>query len=219
MLSTLLKGAFLLIFALVISCKKETSEPNVPTLSNEVIIGTQTWMINNLDVDTFRNGDLIPQATTHAQWVEAANMGQSAWCYYNNDSTFAEKYGKLYNWYAVSDPRGLAPNGWKIPTDSDWTTLTTFLGGESVAGIKMKATTEWYSNNGTNESGFKGYPGGGRSIMFETFIDMGMFGNWWSTTIQSESNVWTRDLSNDFNSVFRGNSPKGLGLSVRCLRN
>ena len=106
--------------------------------AQSVTIGTQTWTTKNLDVATFRNGDAIPQAKTFKEWKDAGNNKQPAWCYYDDDAKNGTKYGKLYNWYAVNDARGLAPAGWHIPTDEEWTVLSTFLGGGDVAGKKMK---------------------------------------------------------------------------------
>ena len=110
-----------------------------------VTIGTQVWMTKNLDVSSFRNGDGIPQAKTDEEWEAAGDNKQPAWCYYENNAANGTKYGKLYNWYAVNDARGLAPAGYHIPTDEEWTVLSTFLGGEDVAGKKMKSTSGWNS--------------------------------------------------------------------------
>ena len=104
-----------------------------------VTIGTQVWMTKNLNVDKFRNGDPIPEAKTYEEWTEATENREPAWCYYDNNPDNGDRYGKLYNWYAVHDPRGLAPEGWKIPSDDDWSRLTDFLGGKGVAGAKMKS--------------------------------------------------------------------------------
>ena len=129
----------------------------------EVKIGQQVWMAQNLNVDKFRNGDIIPEAKTAAEWEKAGENKQAAWCYYNNDPSNGITYGKLYNWYAVNDPRGLAPKGWHIPSDKEWTDLTDYLGGKEQAGAKMKSKEGWIENgNGTNESGFNGLPGGYR---------------------------------------------------------
>ena len=106
-----------------------------------VTIGSQVWMDKNLEVSTFRNGDVIPQATSNAEWEAAGKNKQPAWCYYDNDAKNDVKYGKLYNWYAVNDPRGLAPAGYHVPTDAEWTTLGNFLGDD--AGKKMKSTSGW----------------------------------------------------------------------------
>jgi uncharacterized protein (TIGR02145 family) len=108
-----------------------------------VKIGNQTWMTENLNVERFRNGDLIPQAKTNVEWEKAGKEGKPAWCYYDNDPKNGAKYGKLYNWYAVNDPRGLAPAVWHIPTDTEWSTLDNQLGDD--AGKKMKSTSGWDS--------------------------------------------------------------------------
>jgi uncharacterized protein (TIGR02145 family) len=110
-----------------------------------VTIGTQEWMTKNLDVTTFRNGDPIPEVKTDEEWYRASDNKLPAWCYYMNDTVNGRLYGKLYNWFAVNDPRGLAPVGYHIPSDAEWTKLTDFLGGESVAGEKMKSTSGWDS--------------------------------------------------------------------------
>jgi len=108
-----------------------------------VAIGTQVWTTKNLDVATFRNGDAIPQAKTDEEWKAASDNKQPAWCYYDNKAANGTKYGKLYNWYAVNDARGLAPSGWHVPTDEEWTVLSTYLGGKEVAGKKMKSASGW----------------------------------------------------------------------------
>ena len=183
-----------------------------------VKIGTQVWATENLNVDRFRNGDPIPQAKTEEEWQNAGNNQQPAWCNYNNDPKNGESYGKLYNWYAVNDRRVLAPDGWHIPTDAEWTQLTDFLGGESIAGAKMKSTSGWDGNgNGTNTSGFKGLPGGDRSGN-GTFNDVGGSGGWWSSTEGSTGSAWSRGLLYSHGNVFRFNYYKQGGFSVRCLR-
>lgn len=108
-----------------------------------VKIGTQIWMTENLNVSTFRNGDAIPEAKTNEEWEQAGQNKQPAWCYYNNDPKNGAKYGKLYNWFAVNDSRGLAPEGWHIPTDYEWTVLTDYLGGGEFAGGKLKSKIGW----------------------------------------------------------------------------
>jgi len=113
--------------------------------SQAIKIGTQTWATKNLNVAKFRNGDVISQAKTDEEWEAAGDNKQPAWCYYENNTANGTKYGKLYNWYAVVDYRGLAPTGHHIPTDEEWTVLSTFLGGEDVAGKKMKSSSGWDS--------------------------------------------------------------------------
>jgi len=183
-----------------------------------VRIGSQVWTAENLNVDRFRNGDPIPQAKTDEEWKRAGENQQPAWCNYGNDSKNGESYGKLYNWYAVNDRRGLAPQGWHIPSDAEWTQLTDFLGGESIAGAKMKSTSGWKDNgNGTNTSGFNGLPGGYRDI-YGTFNYIGYLGGWWSSAESNTSGAWCRALYCDLGSIFREYNNKEVGLSVRCLR-
>ena len=183
-----------------------------------IAIGTQQWMRENLDVLTYRNGDIIPQVTDPTAW---AALTTGAWCYYNNDVANGAIYGKLYNWYAVNDPRGLAPTGWHVPTDDEWTTLSTTLGGDAVAGGKMKVagTTRWTTPNtgATNESGFAGLPGGGR-FNFGAFFDVGDFGYWWSSSENGTTYAWLRLLLYGDGVIGRGFNGKGNGFSVRCLR-
>lgn len=139
---------FSLSIFLINSCSSSTDykEPSINNYQGgEVKIDSQIWMNQNLNVNVFRNGDPIPEAKTNEEWEKAAKNKQPAWCYYKNDSKNGTKYGKLYNWYAVNDKRGLAPAGWHIPTNAEWTKLTDFLGGQSVAGTKMKSASGWNS--------------------------------------------------------------------------
>lgn len=191
----------------------------------EVKIGQQIWMTENLNVDQFRNGDSIPEAKTEEEWNRAGEAKQPAWCYYENDPVNGAKYGILYNWYAVNDSRGLAPEGWKIPSDEDWSRLADFLGGEDVAGKKMKYTDFWADNegksgNGTNESGFSGVPGGDRSGsgFFVKFGFIGHYGNWWSSNEEDSDRAWKCELNCYNCGVIRIFEYKTYGLSVRCLR-
>jgi uncharacterized protein (TIGR02145 family) len=193
-----------------------------------VTIGTQIWSSTNLDVTTYNDGTPIPQVTDPLQW-EILTTG--AWCYYNNDPANGALYGKLYNWYAVAgihdnDPstpnKILAPIGWHIPTDAEWTTLITFLGGESVAGGKMKSTgtSLWLSPNtaATNESGFTGHPGGLRNE-WGYFFSISDRGFWWSSSEEDTSNVWTRLLDSLSGYATRATNIRDYGYSVRCIRN
>jgi len=186
-----------------------------------ITIGTQVWMTKNLEVDHYRNGDSIPEVRNDSKWVYLAT---GAWCYYNNDPVDGRNYGKLYNCYTVNDPRGLAPTGWHIPRDAEWTELTNYLGGESIAGTggKMKetGTTHWLSPNAgaTNESGFSALPGGWRLDDGGSFIDFGGYGSWWSSTEISTYFAWFRDLYNYNVYISRNHHGKGNGYSVRLIK-
>jgi len=189
-----------------------------PKDTGTVKIGTQIWSVTNLNVSTFRNGDTIPEAKTNKEWVAAGESGKPAWCYYNNDPVNGPKYGKLYNWYAVNDPRGLAPAGWSLPGDGDWKTLMYYLGGPDASGIKMKNTTGWIDGNiGTNESGFTGLSGGYR-VENGIFLNLGSIGTWWSTTESKASSAIDFYLSLS-GSLKSSNNPKQRGESVRCIKN
>jgi uncharacterized protein (TIGR02145 family) len=198
-----------------------------------VTIGTQVWMTKNLDVVTFRNGDLIPEAKTGEEWAKASENQQPAWCYYDNDPANGAKYGKLYNWHAVSDPRGLAPTGWHVPSDAEWITFIYYLDpnaygilfdgeerGTNTAGGKMKSsgTQYWISPNqdATNESGFSGLPGG--YLNNGAFNYIGIYGGWWSSTEGGADYAYAYQLLYSGGDVSRGGYFKQVGFSVRCLR-
>jgi len=187
--------------------------------SETVKLGDQEWMTTNLNVSRFRNGDPIPHAKTRQQWETAGKEGQPAWCYYENDEENGKRYGKLYNWYAVTDPRGLAPAGWRIPDNDDWSKLADRFGGLRQAGRALKTATGWGEGaGGTNASGFSGLPGGIRIHRGE-FIHGGVYGFWWSTTEFNESYAYYRYLYCRSAKLFRYiNYFKSSGFSVRCLR-
>jgi len=185
-----------------------------------VTICDQIWMVENLNVSKYRNGDAIPQVKNKEDW-RALTTG--AYCYYNNDSgEYADKYGKLYNWYAVNDPRGLAPEGWHIPTDFEWSTLSTCLGGDDIAGGAMKevGTNHWiyYNIGATNLSGFTGLPGGERNYL-GYFEYIRYFGSWWSSTTDGTGDPSYRQLQKNEVNLFKfDKGDKGMGYSVRCLK-
>jgi uncharacterized protein (TIGR02145 family) len=181
-------------------------------------LGTQTWMAQNLNVTQFRNGDPIPEAETPEAWRKANLEGTPAWCYYNNDPANAFAYGKLYNWYAVSDPRGLAPQKWHIPNQEEWSRLINFLGGKQQAGPKMKATSGWNKGgNGNNKSGFMALPGGSRDEN-GSFIGIGNYGYFWTQQEQASYTAWGCDLGFGYTQINRFSYQKGNGFSVRCVR-
>jgi len=221
-----------------ISTKSNESVPlnnnnnnNFDTINNtqityliDVKICNQIWAIKNLDVSTYRNGDPIPKITDNDEWLA---LRTGAYCYYNNDSvTYAAIYGKLYNGYAVTDPRGLAPEGWHIPSNIEWQTLITCLGGSAVAGEKMKESgkAHWaYNTISTNSSGWTGLPGGHRSPNYGQFDNIEIKGHWWSSNVNNKTGeLGFRTLLYDENYIgARGTSnenDQSFGFSVRCLR-
>jgi uncharacterized protein (TIGR02145 family) len=188
------------------------------SLPSNVTIGTQVWTVRNLDVTTYRNGDPIPQITT---WPSPVG----GWCWYNNDSaTYGATYGRLYNWLAVSDPRGLAPAGWHIPVDSEWDTLSTYLGGVAIAGGKMKerGTLLWGGGGGvntdaTNSSGYTGRPGGYRKDD-GVFTKWTVIGYWWTASEFDASSATYHNLNYDNGVIQSSIAKKKDCMSVRCVK-
>jgi len=187
------------------------------SLVDTVKIGSQVWMLKNLDLDHYRNGDIIPEITDLTQW---SKLKTGAWCYYNNSDSLGKIYGKLYNWYAVNDPRGLAPDGYHIPDDTEWTVLTNYLGGEEIAGSKLKeaGTTHWYEPNegATNSSGFTALPGG--SFYFPGVHSTLSHGGYWWTATESGASAFIRAIHYCYTYIYRGSTKKELGFSVRCVK-
>ena len=192
-----------------------------------VTIGTQIWMTENLNIAVFRNGDPIPEAKTPEEWKKAGDNKQPAWCYYNNDQKNQKKFGKLYNWYAVNDPRGLAPKGWHIPSEDDWYILTNYLDSDDYYGTKLQSTTGWPdlidevnggvigTGNGNNISGFSAFPGGLRDTD-GSFRNIGEYGFWWGIT-DLDTKVAFMLMLGQYSGP-RNESDKSSGLSVRCIK-
>ncbi len=214
-----------LFILLATSCKKDEDDTTVTDIDgnvyNTVTIGSQVWMAENLKTTRYKDGTAIPNVTDNTAW---RNSTTSAYCWYDNDINNKELYGALYNWYAVNTEK-LCPKGWHVPSESDWNELIVFLGGEAVAGGKLKTigTLEdgdglWYEPNvdATNESGFSAYPGGLRS---NAFYDINYGGVWWASTENSTNQPYYIFINNYDGTV--GDSYDASitsGNSVRCLR-
>ena len=195
-----------------------------------VLIGEQCWFAENLRSENYENGDAIPSNLSDSEWSSTTSgavavYGEgSSTCYHDSpdgdacDSGWSlNEYGRLYNWYAVDDSRGLCPSGWHVPTDGEWTVMTDHLGGAPVAGGQMKTDYGWYGGgNGTNSSGFSGLPGGYRPYS-GSFLDAGINGYWWSSS-PFGSFAWYRALYYYFEDVFRSDYSLRFGFSVRCVR-
>lgn len=203
-----------------ISSEKNTTVTDIDGNSyNLVEIDTQLWISKNLNVSKYRNGDEIPHVQDEAEW---AALTTGAWCYYENKEENGTTYGKLYNWYAVNDPRGLAPEGFHIPSVEEWNYLTEYLGGEKVAGGKMKeeGTTHWDkpNKNATNTSCFTALPGGYR-FRNGLFYSIGKSGYWWSSSKEDTDRAWNLWMANDESYVVVNyNNLFANGFSVRCLK-
>ena len=177
-------------------------------------IGSQTWMAENLKTTRFRNGDPIPLVTGNDQWK---TLTTAAYCNYDNEEDYSLIYGRLYNGFAVNDSRNLAPQGWHIPGDAEWTTLENSLGGYSSAANKLKetGTSHWNNGIGTNESGFTALPGGFRdgTIYGGPFYNLAIVTYLWSNTLSGTTNMYYRSLM--FNRPF---ADRHYGMSVRCVK-
>ena len=204
-----------------------SKQDSTKTVIDEIKIGDQTWTSKNLDVSTYRNGDVIPQVQNEEEW---SKLTTGAWCYYENETANGTTYGKLYNWYAVNDSRGLAPKGYHVPTDAEWTILTDNLGGTTEACTKMKSTSGWKEDgNGNNSSGFNGLPGGCR-LNTGDFFFVGSYGEWWSSSeintdeagnvkiVGNASPSSCLKLMYDYGKAIMRYEDKQNGFSVRCLR-
>ncbi|HRZ41538.1 MAG TPA: FISUMP domain-containing protein [Bacteroidales bacterium] len=206
-----------------INVVSSTCPPTVTDINgniyNTVQIGTQCWMKENLKVQNYRNGTTIPNITDSLAWVA---LSTGARCWYNNDSAiYAATYGALYNWPAVDDTNGLCPTGWHVPTDAEWTILTDFLGGLSVAGgpLKETGTIHWISPNtgATNSTGFTALPGGHRVSCDGCFVSIGSFGGWWTSTAKGMTQSHLREMYYNYSAANKFFHDRTHGYSVRCL--
>jgi uncharacterized protein (TIGR02145 family) len=236
--------AIVIIFVLSISCSNNHETETLPqtdcgtvtTTYPIVLIGSQNWMQKNLDVCSYRNGDPIPQVIDPSQWQ---NLTTGAWCYYNNDSSNGTIYGKLYNWYAVNDARGLAPEGYHIPTNSEWIQFENYLiaNGYNFDGTKagnkiaksIASTNLWQTTttgttgavghnvNSNNSSGFSGIPGGFRheNGLYNAIEQSTM---WWSSTQTDNENAWYRYINKTTEFLYSYSFNKQFGYSVRCIK-
>lgn len=186
--------------------------------SSIVSIGKTDWMLENLNVAKYRNGEPIKQAQTPEEWAKCLKKKEGCWCYYENDKSNGSKYGMLYNWYAVNDSRGLAPKGWHVPSADEWDDLVEQLGGKEEAGKKMKSSIDWSDNcNATNASGFFGLPAGFRSSEGKFFFK-DSYALWWSSTNYKDNTAWYMYLYCNLDFAVKYYYSKGDGFSVRCIK-
>lgn len=184
-----------------------------------ITIGTQTWMKQNLKVTNYRNGDAVPMVLDPTAW---AALSSGAYCYYDANMSYIDTYGRLYNYFVVSDTRNICPTNWHVPFDIEWTTLKNYLGGVSIAGGKIKetGTSHWNNPNtgATNVSGFTALPGGSRSYYGPYGYDINKNGDFWSSTESTTDNSWGSFVSYDNSNLSQGTNKKKYGFSIRCLR-
>ena len=214
-----------IIAYILLSCEKEEPQPETVTdhdgnIYSTVKIGNQIWMAENMKTKHYANGDAIPDGT--GAGVISEETDPEYWFVYNNNLNNVSTYGRLYTWHTVTDSRNVCPDGWHVPSATEWTQLTDYLGGGSVAGGKLKeaGTTHWSSpNNGaTNESGFTGLPGGGRACGTGLFGSLGENGHFWTATKDDSSSAWNQMLLHSDAGVYQYSTSKSHGFSVRCLK-
>ena len=198
-----------------------------------VLIGEQCWFAENLRCEEYGNGDPIPANLSDAEWTSTHSGAKSVYGEENatcqasyspegdacNDNWSLAEFGYLYNWYAATDPRGLCPSGWHLPSDNEWTLVTNHLGGDTVAGGHLKSTSGWNEEGlgGSNSSGFSGLPGGHRYYSNGNLNHAGNRGFWWSSSSVG-SVAWLRRLDHDSGAVVRYNNSHRDGHSVRCIQ-
>ena len=199
---------------LTTSNKIKDADGNIYT---SVTIGIQEWMSENLITTKYADGTPIPNVTDSTQW---GNLITGAWSHYDNDSQNDRRYGKLYNWHAASDLRNVCPIGWHLPSDAEWTVLNDYLsvnGHSGTEGTTLKSTSGWSRNNGTDDYGWFGLPGGYRNND-GVFYFIANVGSWWSSSEGKTNNSWYRLLNYNNDKVYRNSFSKRNGFSVRCLR-
>jgi uncharacterized protein (TIGR02145 family) len=217
-----ISGAILLIL-MINSCKKNDDNSIKDADGNaytSVTIGTQVWMVENLRTTKYLNGDLIGTTTPATLDITNESTPKYQWAFEGSEYNVAN-YGRLYTWFAVTDSRNVCPVGWHVPTNDEWTTLTTYLGSDSVAGGKLKeiGTFHWLSPNvgATNSSGFTALPGGMRHI-YGSYNLIGNLAFWWCSTEGSTLGGYNRAICSCGSDVGRGDGTKQNGFSVRCLK-
>lgn len=211
-------GVAIFASSFLTSCSSETNKSEVAI--KEVTIGKQVWTSENLNVTVFSNGEPIPQAKSALDWQEAERNKKPICGYIEGDSINYGKYGKIYNWYAVTDPRGLAPKGYHVPSKEEWQQLIDHL-GKKEAGKKLKSKTGWGDGNpnyntGTNETGFNALPGGNYSI--GSFFGVKFFGYFWASSQVDIDRADFYYVGGQFYSMEYGVDSKSCGFSVRCIK-
>jgi uncharacterized protein (TIGR02145 family) len=182
-----------------------------------VKVGSMEWTGENLDVTHFQNGDPIPEVRDPKEW---ALLTTPAWCYNDNNKENGHIYGKLYNWYAVHDPRGIAPKGWHVAADAEWSALSDEIGGATVAGGALKAIRLWKDakDESNSKSGLDILPGGARRDNDGWFMPPGEYSRLWSSTESSAKSAWCRSIGYFDTALRRGEANKKIGFSLRCVK-
>lgn len=230
-----MKNLFIVLvsaISLFCSCKKsdQVETPSTPNTSKDTVsdidgnvyrtvkIGNQVWMAENLRVTRYNNGDSITNPLDDVSW-KFSYVG--AWSNYVNAPFLDTVYGKLYNWYVISDPRGIAPKGWRVPSATDWQILIDSLGGKDSAGGKLKEVSLLWQqpNPATNESRFSARPGGFREGRYGYFDGMVRYGTFWSSLPVDGGNAIALNLNYSNTNASLGTALLTSGMSIRCIKN
>jgi len=209
-IKSLIRNLLFSSFLILISCSGGYKDQEGKTFKT-VKIGDQLWMAENLNVTHFRNGEEIPTGKASSDWQREGEAGNPMWCNQGNDPELSKKYGRLYNWFAVNDKRGLAPKGWHVATDAEWKKLIDFYGGEVYAALKMRTT------GAPGETGFDGLPGGACKEN-GTYYGYGTTGLWWTSTEVNSQYGWMCLLNYKYCNIFTLDESKLYGFSVRCIK-
>lgn len=223
-----MKSTLLMVLAFTLSITAFSQVKDIDGNEYKTVkIGNQVWMAENLNVSRFRNGDSIREIKSGNQWHESDDEPYNpAWCFYNNEEKYGNIYGKLYNWHVISDPRGIAPEGWHIPSNKEWNILVAYLEGCISAGQKMKDSVSWTKNaNGTNEIGFNAQAGGSRAVAlsdgYGIFRGLGEDAQWWSADKADNKYVKMAGyctLIGASNCLITGKTSPGHGMYIRCIK-
>ena len=214
-----MKKILLFLFIVSLASCSEKENPTIDFEDDNVKLGDQIWMKKNLDVKVFKNGDPIFEARSNEDWIESYQSKTPAWCYYENRSENRVQYGILYNYYAIIDERELAPEGWRIPSATDWQNLVDELGGFIGLPDKLKSQTLWKNGGGNNSSGFNAVPAG---VRYQSgFLGLGEVTSFWANTLEPEGNPEIADINgiDSPHQFYISNTELSLypGLSVRCI--
>jgi uncharacterized protein (TIGR02145 family) len=206
------------LFRILIFCMSANGSVNGQTI-DFIEIDSVRWAQKNLAVIRFRNGDSLLLANSVEAWIEAGTKKQAAYCYYDENPDNVDKYGILYNWYAVTDPRGLAPEGWRMPSLNEWQKLITSVGGDDLAVKKIKSKTGWSKKrNGNNQTGLDAQPAGYKSSCGHFFDSATNTAIWWTSTADGNNTAKAIRIDSDSPLVKITGSNKGSGFSVRCIK-
>jgi uncharacterized protein (TIGR02145 family) len=223
MISKIVIRCLFAIVLFVIASFRPANEVGEPPLFRTVAIGSLEWMAENLNVSHFRNGDAIFEANTYEKWEYANIHGLPAWCYYNNNPEYGKRYGKLYNGWAIRDSRGLGPEGWRVPSDNEWTALAEALGGADLAGEKIRSSKDWTCDASGENNGFSGLPGGYRTHEMPKyyggpFYEVGDGGYWWTSSGYLVDNIWARNVSCNGAVLGKISFDRTAAMSVRLVK-